>query len=973
MKKKALLFGALLGALTISSITFAAISINKQEAAPVSASGNYNDNTSIQNGLFVRVTDPSTISNGEKLLVIGDGNKTIQYHVGASYHYWVTTEFSEFATYTDDYIYANGEKGELVTFQKNADGSFYLKLDHYADWASNSDRGAIKSGYLVHEAYDNNGVTAFGDLYIRNKKDKPSQNAARWNLTYTGGHMRIVSKSGRLLHWKGCGGSSWSSFIASTHPEWDSDINLYRKVSSADMMIVKTANPTKTTYITGDSIDLTGLQIRADYYVNSEVVLSINSSYNSQSSLFKPLYVAYYDKSLHFTWCGIEGAFEIDVDHNVADEHLYYKPDEKIQDLRGTYLLACSYQPGPDSAFVMSTIDTSSISSGAGADANSASVITVADENPICDTKYVDNHPELDEKRTAVTNNLVEIVCNPMAGNVDVDYAIKIGDYSLYIDTSVSNEDPSFGKLKLGSVSFATTANRVFTDAHNYVYIGEGISRQLVFDKSTLKVTTVISGDLTEDQIPLCLYKLKLTKNLNYDEEIETFRATFFSKTSAYDATAATRSVSKANWESLASTFNSLRIDAQSYLASLTYSNHNHEASGSFEEMVDRYDSILNTYYDLDGFSIIDGDFMRRDLADTYQDKRAVSFVCKECSITGAAKAEYKAAYNATIVPAANHTFPDSIAITMGGTELAGAKYSYNSANGQITINKDVITDVIEITAEGKLAQYNVVYIGVDENGDELINNVPVTMNTTHALLSYAGAGFTHAPDGKRFKCWMVRSAERNPGYEITVDEEIEVVAIYESNSDAANTIESSVYTKPYLSYDYVKNGENDYTFTNITIRFRGIVSKTLWDALDEGTNNITGFGILYSTEEYLAGADLKNFYDDLVAETKVDNNIKLYRSQKSVPTLFTAAQYDELTVDSYSWNLRKYVNTVTVEKLTTRYVAVAFIETRDYGPVFLKPATASVKSAAQDLLNKPGYNEESLDGSLNYLANIGA
>ena len=87
-------------------------------------------------------------------------------------------------------------------------------------------------------------------------------------------------------------------------------------------------------------------------------------------------------------------------------------------------------------------------------------------------------------------------------------------------------------------------------------------------------------------------------------------------------------------------------------------------------------------------------------------------------------------------------------------------------------------------------------------------------------------------------------------------------------------------------------------------------------------------------------------------------------------PTLLNAAQYDSLSVDTYTWNLRKLVLAADAS-FKTRYVAAAYIITRDYGPVFLHQASASVKSLAEEMLARPEYDENSYDGSISYLATL--
>ena len=172
MKKKFILLSILTACLGISAATYVASDNQGKEYVEANAAGEYNEKTSVQNGLFLRVTDPSTIQDGEELLLVGgSGKERLQHIVGASYHFWMTTEYGGDVQRFGEFLYCNNTKGEMVTMEKNSDGSFYLKLKHFVD-NTGYNNGKVKSGYIVHEGYNDDGVTAFGDLYFRTKKNK---------------------------------------------------------------------------------------------------------------------------------------------------------------------------------------------------------------------------------------------------------------------------------------------------------------------------------------------------------------------------------------------------------------------------------------------------------------------------------------------------------------------------------------------------------------------------------------------------------------------------------------------------------------------------------------------------------------------------------------------------------------------------------------------------------------------------------
>ena len=984
MKKKGILLSALVGALAIGVSAFAIVNNINKTATQLDA--NYNDNTSVLKGLYVRVTNPNTIENGEKLLLVGNGNRTIQYFVGASYHYWITTEHASFAKYTDDYIYANNEKGELVTFEKSGD-NFYLKLDHFVDNTGYSD-GVVRSGYLVNEAYNNNGVTAFGDLYFRTKKDKPSANAAKWSLQYDGNHMIITSvSSGRRMFWKPGSNYYWDAFALSTNLTISSNINLYRRAKASDFDItVTTGENTKDDYVYGEDIDLTDVSVAAEH---KQAHFTINSTYNNDSYMYQPVEISFFEQLVKFTWCSFEASFDVTVDHDRRDEHLYLKPDGMIQDLRGSYVLAFDFddpQGAPNYTNNTCIMDVSTITSGdTGADVDFQKTWNV--QNPINDTNYALN-PADDGKVLAVSENVVKIDASLLPGGVDYGYRMKVqtgGDAqnpvysSICIDASGNPlETPSYGKLKLGSDALSVSQNEVTSDNQNHIYIGDH-QRMLVFNKTTRKIITV-SDYPDANYIPLCLYKLQMTKNLNFDEEIEQYRTSFFSYTSNYDPTAATKNIDRGAWTSVKSAFNKLSLDSQSYLAALTYT-HNQEESGSFGELADRYDSIVNTYYDVlyipsedkYGFE----DFMRRGLAGTLQSARQVEYDLTDCTVANATAARYRYGFSVEIVPDAHFTYPDAIQVYMSGNLLTqGTHYDYDSSTGEISIGADVIVDNLYIVIDAKVSDYTVTFVGFNSSGVE--QRFTIYNHGSYTLPTYSVAGFETAPEGKQFRCWAIGGNYYQPGATYTISDNIEIHAVYESAKHAVREIENKVSTKPYLTYDYIKNGENDFEFSNIVIRFRGIVSKALWDELNGNyEDNILGYGVLLSTEEYLAGAKIKDLFDNVETPegdsvSPVDDvNLKDYRSNNIVPTFIDASTYSSVIAeDSYCWNLRKLVGT-TEEQLTTRYVAVAYILTRDDGMVFLNQVTASVSSLAKADITSGKCDASSLDGSVKYLADL--
>ena len=965
MKRKLSTF-ALIGVLAATALS-AVVTINTQQTTPVNAEG-YADNTSEISGVFERVVDINSIADGEDLLVVADGNKTFQYLVGASYHYWMTTEFSEFTERysNNDFIYANKVKGELVTFDKNSDGSYYLRLKHFVDNANGS-HGAVKSGYIVHEAYNNSGVTAFGDLYFRESKDKPSQDAARWNVTKDQyGHTTITSKTGRQLHWKQCGGYSWSSFIATPHTEWSSNVELYRKLTVSNTIgtgIIVDTPATKQTYKSGDAIDLSGLSVTASF--PSGLVLS--ASYDEKPYLFTPVEVSTMYGCVFFDFCGARGRFDITVDNGLSEEHKYLRSDAKILDPRGTYILGVegglieSHFGQSDIVlpytFVLN-LATRNIDPNHSTDYVLGEVVPLlspaANTNPITDLKPsmgigIITYSEIPE----VVENRIEIV---LRGS---KYYLKSSKYGNFVYSDS-------GSLKHES-TFPGETNAITIDSNNHI-LTHNSQDIFVVDKNDNKniVTTVSKATLPNDRyVPLELFKLQITSNLtNLLDDLNGFRNTFYTYTSNYK-----NGVSRENWLQISQSFGALSSDLQGFLASITY-NHNQEETRSFNEMMDIYDYIIMAS---NGER---NDFINRGLAGTLINYRNVEFNCENCTIEGQNRAYHSESYTAQInINSKTMHYPETIEVLMGDNALSSAKYTYNNETGAITINANAIVDDIVINAIATRYAYLVKYVrntpGFATYFEESVN----IESTTYALRSPTYTSL-YIPEGKEFKCWLVDSEEVNPGETITLTDDVTITPVFKE----MKAIEELNYreTVSSLSYDYEVLGENSYSFSNVVLRFGGLISKSSWDQLDntfradEQSRGILGYGILIYTNKLGDFEQLtpSNATYDLFVDTANKEHPNVASDSVKTANHIEGEDFNNLY---YTWNLR--VN-VAEANFTSDITAVAYVKTATNGYMYFGQITTSVKKQANEMLLNRGYADEDdgsddYDGSLVYLAGL--
>ena len=191
----------------------------------------------------------------------------------------------------------------------------------------------------------------------------------------------------------------------------------------------------------------------------------------------------------------------------------------------------------------------------------------------------------------------------------------------------------------------------------------------------------------------------------------------------------------------------------------------------------------------------------------------------------------------------------------------------------------------------------------------------------------------------------------------------------------------SEIDTLSSLSYsDYTKVSEDNYTFTDLLIRYGGFISQDLWERLDDELD-IQGYGVILSTgnEEiedlYAAAKDEGDTVIEALAEFVDGTNIKRFHSaltqSKTHPAEATTEQKTYMGVDTaetyYIWTLGKGISS---EHMTTVYNVVAYIIV-DGDIVFLNAAKESVKTLAADLIDNDVYEESDFGGSLKYLADL--
>ena len=154
------------------------------------------------------------------------------------------------------------------------------------------------------------------------------------------------------------------------------------------------------------------------------------------------------------------------------------------------------------------------------------------------------------------------------------------------------------------------------------------------------------------------------------------------------------------------------------------------------------------------------------------------------------------------------------------------------------------------------------------------------------------------------------------------------------------------------------------YDYTDVSIRFGGVVEQDLWSDLDTNSHIIQGFGVMIATDDVVGeNAKIKDSYQSAIPdEENPDVSEHIVDYFIPVANLNTIIGVDG---DNYFWNLR-----YSITDFTQKYVAVAYIKTTS-GYIFMKQSRFSVKTLAQYYINVLNYNANTAGGSLSNLANL--
>ena len=194
----------------------------------------------------------------------------------------------------------------------------------------------------------------------------------------------------------------------------------------------------------------------------------------------------------------------------------------------------------------------------------------------------------------------------------------------------------------------------------------------------------------------------------------------------------------------------------------------------------------------------------------------------------------------------------------------------------------------------------------------------------------------------------------------------IDEIAVEWKTTTTQEMIERTFTTNATLSYHYSGNAQDGFEYSNISIRFGGLVSKDLWNELDTNEHNITGFGVMIADGELIKNSSdfadalaIGDFTPSTVSETF---NKDVYAIDFFIPIANMASTIGE-DENNYFWNLRWSIDSAIMDEM---YSAVAYIKVGDEY-VFMNMARESVETMATKYVNSGSYSG-AVGDSLQYI-----
>ena len=164
--------------------------------------------------------------------------------------------------------------------------------------------------------------------------------------------------------------------------------------------------------------------------------------------------------------------------------------------------------------------------------------------------------------------------------------------------------------------------------------------------------------------------------------------------------------------------------------------------------------------------------------------------------------------------------------------------------------------------------------------------------------------------------------------------------------------------TQTTLSYRYEKNAQDEFSYSDISIRFGALVSKNLWDEINT-IYDVAGFGVMIASGNTIK--DFETFEDYAEFAVPADQNPNIASELIDYYVENDGTFEIPLSNNSYYWNLRF---SIPESDMHVTYTAAAYIKIGSE-IIFMQKARESVETLALDYLQNRGCDATTAGGSL--------
>lgn len=548
-----------------------------------------------EQNLFIRIDDISNLNSGDKVIIANHFGGVLD-HFGGNPTYLCARDYDGRSPMGDKYFITNslsnyqvlnvGKVGDYFTFQFTYTYSSY--------W----NRVICKDKYLCYKQdggyWDDSKDKAnlLGDLYFT---DNVNSEYAQWKFSPNsrGDGFFNMKRSGEEYdtHITYVSGTTRDRFGYEGHESsYSYGVRLYKLVNLKDYQCVfntyNIKDPNRTTFYQGEDADLTGLEFNLylfdkNYVIDdttdfaSDSLYTIHSQYEHEKNLYSSISVEGSGNNTRavFTYLGLSYRVFISIIQEEAEVSKYQLMDYSTLDYRGTYYLGTVTSEHPY-----------------GEDGEDATKYTVYALNGVSGTKMGNVFYDLSMD---ITSKIIDVPSTGASQAITVSkFQVKrviVNNVSnTYLYNPVSGQYVSYDESNENALCYVSESELTNKEVFSVID-----SKPVL--NSNMYIVLDGLGFVASNNASNATSMFKLMPKSDFYTELNGFKTTFFENIECNPQGG--HEFTNEDWLVTKEAFDALSVDAQGYLANLTYA-HNLEEEGSIGQMIDKYDYILSKYED---------------------------------------------------------------------------------------------------------------------------------------------------------------------------------------------------------------------------------------------------------------------------------------------------------------------------------------------------------------------------------------